>query len=255
MIPPGDENPRNCVDPDEMNMRWWLSTPGYPEYVLPVAQSTPANLVSRYTRHCSLTMYFEAAIEWVERSTWRWGYSELWEALGAHDRVSVDMSWEVVINRVGWWTWIWWLSEVGDALWGRDRASLEMQLATEIDWTERRTGRPWLSEFGDALEAVIERVGRCTCRLWSSEIRGVLGSCTFGGRRNGSWDSIYRLTCNCEEVESWVQQHLPRDGELAGSGTLAWSGRLSILGWCGTWCMLYSVFIRDHGMERLRGMT
>jgi len=35
-------------------------------------------------------------------------------------------------------------------------------------------------------EAVIERVWRCTCRLRSSEIGGVLGSGRFGGRRDGS---------------------------------------------------------------------
>jgi len=143
----------------------------------------------------------------------------------------------------------------------------EMHLETEIEWTQRCTWRLGSSEFGDALggrgwvdsedalggrdrsslemrsEAVTERVWRCTCRLWSSEIGGVLGGSRFGGRRDGSWDSIHWLTCNCGNVESWVQ-HLSRDEKLAGSG------RLSILGWCCTWCMLYSVLTHDYGMER-----
>jgi len=50
--------------------------------------------------------------------------------------------------------------------------------------------------------AVTERVWRCTCRLESSEIRGVLGGGRFGGRRDGSGDSIHWLTCNCGNVES-----------------------------------------------------
>jgi len=37
MILPGHENPRNCADPDEMKMRWGLSTPECPKDVLPVA--------------------------------------------------------------------------------------------------------------------------------------------------------------------------------------------------------------------------
>jgi len=126
MILPGRENPRNCVDPDEMKMRWCQSTPGSPEYVLPVAQSTSVTHVSPYTRRPSLSMYLEAMIERVERCTWRP-----------------------------------WSSEFGDALWGRDRARLEMQLEAIIErvwwctlrpwsWTQRCTGRPWLSEFGDA---------------------------------------------------------------------------------------------------------
>jgi len=76
------------------------------------------------------------------------------------------------------------------------------------------------------------------------EMGGVLGGGPFGGRRDGSWDSIHWLTCNCRNVESWVQQHPPRDEKLAGSV------RLSILGWCCTWCMLYSVLTHDHCMER-----
>jgi len=100
-------------------------------------------------------------------------------------------------------------------------------------------GRDWAS-WVMHMEAVIERVWRCTCRLWSSEIGGVLGSGRFGGRRDGTWDSIHWLTCNCGNVESWVQQHPPRDGKLAGSG------RLSILWWCCPLCQLMIMAWRDR---------
>jgi len=105
--------------------------------------------------------------------------------------------------------------------------------------TYRYTWRPWSSEFGHALggrdrvnsemhsDAVTTRVWRCTCRLWSSEIGGALGGGRFRGRCDGSWDSIDCSTCDCGNVESWVN-HPPRDEKLAGSG------RLSILGWCWT---------------------
>jgi len=141
------------------------------------------------------------------------------DILGVRDRSSLEMHWEAVIERVWRCTWRPRWSELRDALGGRDRASLEMH---------------W--------EAVPERVWRCTCRLWSSEIGGVLGGGRFGGKCDGSGDSINWLTCNCGNVESWV--HPPRDEKLAESG------RLSILGWCCTWCMLYSVLTHDYGMER-----
>jgi len=104
MILPGHENPRNCMDPDEMKMRWCLSTPGSPEYVLPVAQSTSITPVSPYTRRRSLTMYLEAVIERVKRCTWRpWSWTQ--RCTGRP-----------------------WLSEFGDALAGYDRARLEEYL-------------------------------------------------------------------------------------------------------------------------------
>ena len=71
MILPGHENPPNCVDPDEMEMRLCVSTPGSPEYVLPAAQSASVTPVSPYTRRRSLTLYLEAVIEPVERCTLR----------------------------------------------------------------------------------------------------------------------------------------------------------------------------------------
>jgi len=70
MILPGRENPHNCLDPDEIEMRRCLSTRGSPEYVLPVAQSTSVTPVYPYTRRPSLTMYLEALIEHIERCTW-----------------------------------------------------------------------------------------------------------------------------------------------------------------------------------------
>jgi len=112
MILPGRENPHNCVDPDEMKMRWCLSTPGSPKYVLPIAQFTSVTPVSPYTRRRSLTMYLEAMIERVERCTWRPWSSKFGDALGGRDR------------------------ELRDALGGRDWASLEMHLQAMIerDW-------------------------------------------------------------------------------------------------------------------------
>jgi len=138
---------------------------------------------------------------------------------------------------------------------GRDWASLEMHLDAKMKWPQRCTWRPWMNQFGHALggrdrvnsqmhsEALTERAWRCTCRLLLSEIGGVLGGGQFEGRRDGSWDSIHWLTCNCGNVESWVQHPL-RGEKLAGSG------RLSISGWCCTWWMLYSVVTHDYGMER-----
>jgi len=200
-------------------MRWGLSTPGSPEYVLPIAQSTSVAPVPPFPRPRLWMINLEAVIERPERCTWRPRSSEL-----------------------------------RDTLWGHYPASLEMHLEAEIDWSQRCTLRPWSSEFGDAIgvrdwvnsemhrEAVIERV-----RTFTSG--GVLGSGRFGGRRDGSWDSIHWWICNCGNEERWVQQHPLRDRKLAGSG------RLLILGWCCTWCMLYSVLSNDHGMERWRGMT
>jgi len=205
---------------DEMKMRCCLSTPGSPEYILRVAHSTSVTPVSPYTQRRSLTIYLEAVIEpvlemhveaeieWTERCTWRPWSIECGDALGGRDRSSMEMRWEAVIERV--WT----------CTWGQDRVNSEMHS-----------------------EGVTERVWRCTCRVWSSEIGGVLGGGRFGGRRDDSWVSIHSLTCNCGNVESWVQ-HPPIDEKLAGSG------RLSILGWCCISCMLYSVLTHDYGMEK-----
>jgi len=85
MILPGRDNPHNCVDHDEMQMRYCLSTAGSPEYVLPVAQSPSGTPVSPRTRRSSLAMYLEAVIERVKRCTWQPRLSELRDALGDCD--------------------------------------------------------------------------------------------------------------------------------------------------------------------------
>ena len=124
------------------------------------------------------------------------------------------------IEHVGRRTWRPWRWELG----GRNHASLEMQLAAVI-----------MRDYWYHLEALIRRVWRCTWRPWSSEIGVVLGGGQSGGgglgeRRNGSWDSIRWLTCNCGNLENWVQHGLPRDERLAVCG------RQSILRWCSTQC-------------------
>jgi len=163
----------------------------------------------------SLEMHLEAKNEWTQRCTWRPWSSQFLHVHGGRD------------------------SELRDPLVGCDWASLDMHFETGMEWTQRCTGRSSSSEFGHALggrdrvnsemhsEADTARVWTWTCRLWSSEIGGVVGGGRFGGRRNSSWDSIYWLTCNCWNVQSWVQ-HALRDEKLAGSG------RLSVLGWCCT---------------------
>jgi len=197
------------------------------------------------------------------RFTWRQRSSELRDALGGRDSASLDMHLETAIEWTQWCTWSRGSSEFGDALGGHDHANLKAVI--ERVW--RYTWRPWSSEFGDALggrgrvnsedavggrdrsslemhsEAVTKRVWRCSYRLWSSGIGGVLEGAQFGEWRDGSWDSIHWFTCNCGNVESGVQHPL-RDEKLAGSE------RQSILGWCCTWCMLYSVVIHEYGMER-----
>jgi hypothetical protein len=203
-----------------MKRRCCLSTPGSPEEILCVAHSTSVTPVSPYTHCRSWTIHFEVVIERVWRCTVRPWSIEFGDALADLDWLNSEMHLEAGIERVWRCTWRPGSTALRDTLGGRDWVSLEIQLETEIEWTQRCTWRPWSSEFG-----------------------GVLGGGRFGGRRDGSWDSIHRLTWNCGNVESSVQ-HPPRDEELAGSGSL------SILGWCCTWCMLYLVSTHDYGMER-----
>jgi len=256
-------------------MRWkWDSV-----YLLRKAHSTSITWVSPYTHRRSITIYLESVINqdsWCTGKPWS---SEFGDALAGHDCANL----QAVIDRVWRCTWMPWSCELP----GHNRASLEIHLEAVIKraWRYALRGhdranlqavidrvwwftvRSWSSLFGDALggwdrvnsedalagrdrlsvemhsEAVTEGDWRCTCRLWLSEIGGVHGGGQFGGRPDGSWDSIHWLTCNCGNAESWVQ-HPPRDEKLAGSG------RLSILGWCCTWCMPYSVLTHDYGMER-----
>jgi len=118
-------------------------------------------------------------MEWTQRYTPRPWSSEYGDALGGRDHVTAEMHSEAVIERVWRCTWRPRSSELRDALGDCDAASLEMHLEA---MTERVGG----GTCGDHdrvnlvmhSEAVIERVWRCTCRLWPSEMGGVLG----GGR-------------------------------------------------------------------------
>jgi len=123
----------------------------------------------------SLEMHFEAEIKWTESCTWRPWSIEFGDALGGRDGVHSEMHLNAMIDR-GWrCTWGLRSSELRAALGGRDRSSLEMHLEDEIECTEMH----W--------EAAIQRVWRCTCcRLWSSEIGGVLGGGRSGG---GRWEA------------------------------------------------------------------
>jgi len=203
-------------------MRWCLSAPGSAEYILPVTLSTSITPISPYSRRRSLKRYL------IER---------VWDALVDVDRVNSEIHLEARIER-GWrCTWRPWSCEPA----GRDWANLDMHLETEIEWTQRCTWRPGLREFGDELEghdranlqAVIEHVWRYTWRLWLSEIGGVLGGGRFGGRRDGSWDSIHWLTCNCGNVESWVLRREMRNWLGAGD-CRSWDD--AVLGVCCTLC-------------------
>ena len=139
----------------------------------------------------------EAVIGRVWRNTWRPWSSEFEDTLGGRDRPSL----EICICRL-------WSCELA----GRNRASLEIHLEAIIERVWRCTWRPWSSEFRDALggcdwvrlethfEAVIERVWRYTGRQWLSEIGRVLG----GGRWTARRDSIHQLVhlqpWECDEV-------------------------------------------------------
>ena len=116
-------------------------------------------------------------------------------------------------------------SLLNDILGDCDRATVELDLEVEIEWNEG-----------------------CTLRLWSSEFEGVLAGSRFEGRRHSRWVSIHGLTYNFRNAASSVQ-HPPRDEKLAGSC------RLSILGWCYTGCILYSVSTENYGKVGLEGMT
>ena len=213
--------------------------------------------ISPHRDHLNLEINSNAVIEQVWRYTWRpWSCQ-----LGGQNRASLEIHLEAVIERIWKCTWRLWTSELGDALHGCNRASLEMHLEGHdhanlediIMGVWRYSWRVWSSEIGDTLggidwvnlgmhsQIVIEQVWRSTWRPWSSEIEAVLGGDqsgggSSGGRHHGSWDSIHWLTRYCGNVENWVQHGLPRDERLAGSGIQ------SVLGWCSTWCIQYSVY-------------
>jgi len=58
MILPGNENPRNCVDPDDMKMRLCLITTRSPECVLAISQFISVKSGYRYTRRGSVHLSY-----------------------------------------------------------------------------------------------------------------------------------------------------------------------------------------------------
>ena len=156
---------------------------------------------------------------------------------------------------------------LNDIFGGRDRASLEKHLEAEIVWTQRWTLRPWSSEFGCALggrdrvnsemhsEAGTQRVWRCTWRPRWSELRDALG-----GRDRASLDMHLEAEIEWTEKCTWRPWSIWFGDALTGYDRARLEEyleevNLEILGWCCTWCMLYSVLTDDYGMERERGMT
>jgi len=237
----------------------YLGDPGVDRHHL-IIQNTHSRLWStEFGGHdrARLVINFNAVIEQIWRCTWRPSLCEL----GGRNCGRLEIHTEAVIEGVWKCTWRLWPCELRDRLGAHDRANLNAVIVP----VSRFTWRPSSCELGGRnhesleihLEAVIERVWRCTWRPWSSEIGGVLGRCQSGGSRSGgrrdrSWDSIHRLTCNCTNVECWVHHGLQRDEGLVGSGWHSIFGSCStrclqdsvyaVHGvWC-TWCMLYLVY-------------
>jgi hypothetical protein len=219
MILPGLEDKQNCVDPQNLWKSEWNQELG--------------------KEACVVLLY--------DKMRWKW--EAVYPALDRPNIYSVSLiqppSPLLSIHRV---------LLLSDIIGGRDRSSLGMHWVTVIEPVWRCTWRPRWSELRDALQgpdrlnsemysdAVTKRVLRCTWRVWSSDIAALLGGGQFGGSCDAHCDSIHGLTCNCGNVHCWMQ-HPPRDEKLAGSR------RMSIMGWCYTWCMLYSVLTDDYGME------
>jgi len=101
-------------------------------------------------------MHLEAVIKRVRRYAWGLGASEQREALGAQDRVRLEMNLETTIM----WSWRPWLSEFEDTPGGHEWVSIEMHSKAMIEW-----------------------VWKCTCTLWSRTSGGVLGCGQSEGSR------------------------------------------------------------------------
>ena len=119
---------------DEMKMKWCLSTPGSPKNVLPITQFTSVTPVSPCICRRWLRMCYEAMIEGVETCTSMLRSSELRDALGGWDRVSLAMHCEAMIEPV-------WschrrprLSQLSETLGGCGWASLQTYLQAMIEW-------------------------------------------------------------------------------------------------------------------------
>jgi hypothetical protein len=110
------------------------------------------------------------------------------------------------------------LCEYRDVLWGHNWVTWEMHLEAIMKGVWRCTWRPWLVEIAEV--------------LWDSRF----GGGWLGGKCNRSWEFIDWLTCNCGNVESWVQWDPLRDYRLLGSA------RELILGWCSIWRKVNSVY-------------
>ena len=153
--------------------------------------------------HTVYQHWLKTVLEINSRWAWRWWSSEVRDTLWGRDRESFEMHLEVVIRCFWRYTWTPWSSKLA----GCDRASMEIHMDAvmegvcrctsrlqsselrdalwnrdKVNW--RLTWRPWSCELAGHnrasleihLEAMMERVWRCTGRQWSSEIgRGVGG--------------------------------------------------------------------------------
>ena len=101
----------------------------------------------------SLEMHWQAEVKWTDRCTWRPWSIEFGHALGGRDRVNSEMYFVAVIERVWTCTWRPRWNEFRDALWGRDWVSLEMRLSQamiEWDWSSTWRWSIWRRSMGGA---------------------------------------------------------------------------------------------------------
>ena len=158
-------------------------------------------------------LYMEAVMMQVWRHTWRpWSCK-----LGGRVGTGLELHLKALIERVWRCTWRLWLCEIG----GRNGAGWETHMVAVIEWIWRCNWRPQSSEIGGALGG------------------GQSGGGILGDWRHGTWDSIYWLIYNCENVESWVQYGLPRDWLGAGDSR-SWGAAVHSI--CSTQYMLYSLY-------------
>jgi hypothetical protein len=120
------------------------------------------------------------------------------------------------------------LTEFGDALGGRDRVNSEMHLEAVIERVWRCTWRPRSSEFGDAFGGHDHVTQRCTGRPWSSEFGDALAGHdqarseeyleAVDRRRAGCANSIHQFVNSQRWEYDEVTLPLSCHGELAGGG-------------------------------------
>jgi len=169
------------------------------------------------------------------------------------------------------------LNELRDAVRGCSWVSFKMHLKPEVKWTERCTWWLWSSEVGDTLgrhdrmhiemhlEAVIERVRRCTCSPIEQHWRST-GRRSMTGALGASTLFISQLTRNHGNVMAWlylwaVMQSCLVAFDHARRHAISWSyipgstcnrkneWKSDNLGWmlylvyACTWCMLYLVYV------------